>query len=290
MASLDGFRVFVAVFRTGSVSGAARDRHLTQPAVSAQLTALEARVGEPLFTRTPRGVIPTERGRLLYAQVADSVDRLALADHGLRADRRSTLAPLRLGMTPELLHGLALPRLADVNRALHVTLGADRDMLGAVGAGTLDAALVTTVPEGRQLTAQEVAQVPFVLIGPAAWAADVPGSPEALAGWLNARSWVSYSVELPITRRFFTGVLGARFAARQALVAPDLRAVVRAVALEMGASLVPLFAAQDAMTAGDVAELWPARTLIPAARCVLVTRTADEQRPDLRELAVTLRG
>ncbi|GHF38957.1 DNA-binding transcriptional LysR family regulator [Deinococcus metalli] len=289
MASLDGFRVFVAVYRTGSVSGAARERHLTQPAVSAQLAALEARVGEPLFTRTPRGVVPTERGKLLYAQVADSVDRLALADQGLRRPGRSVLTPLRLGMTPEVLHGLALPRVARLDRALHVTFGPDRDVLAALGAGTLDAALVTTAPEGRHLSAQEVAPVPYALIGPAGWRADVPDTLADLAAWLNARSWVSYSVELPITRRFFTGVLGARFAARQALVAPDLRAVVRAVALGLGASVVPAYAAQEALDAAQVAELWPVHALIPAARWSVVVRTADEERADLLALVAALK-
>ncbi|WP_309571663.1 LysR family transcriptional regulator [Deinococcus sp.] len=80
MATLESFRVFVAVYRAGSVSGAARERHLTQPAVSAQLAA---RVGEALFTRTPRGVVPTGHGRALYAQVSDSVDRLDRAARSL---------------------------------------------------------------------------------------------------------------------------------------------------------------------------------------------------------------
>lgn len=282
MASLDPFRVFVAVYRAGSLSRAARDRHLTQPAVSAQLAALEARMGEPLFLRTPRGVTPTERGKLLYAQVAQSVDHLQAASAALRGSPAPP-GPLRLGLTPEVLHGFALPRLAGLPGALHVTFGEDRALLAALGSGTLDAALVTTEPEGRQLTAQVVTEMPFALIGPPDWDA-APTLPATLGAWLNARPWVSYSVELPVTRRFFTGTLGQRFAARQALVAPDLRAVVRAVTLGMGASLVPLFAAQEALDAGQVRELWPARSRIPAARWWLAQRAADEARPDLHAL------
>ncbi|WP_291432426.1 LysR family transcriptional regulator [Deinococcus sp.] len=284
MASFNAFRVFVAVYRAGSLSRAAHDRHLTQPAVSAQLAALEARVGEPLFLRTPRGVIPTERGKLLYAQVAQGVDHLQAASAALRSNPAQP-GPLRLGLTPEVLHGFALPRLAGLPGAVHVTFGEDRALLTALGSGTLDVALVTTEPEGRQLTAQVVTEMPFALIGPPNWD-PAPALPAALGAWLNARPWVSYSVERPVTRRFFTGTLGQRFEAPQALVAPDLRAVVRAVTLGMGASLVPLFAAQEALDAGQVRELWPARSHIPAARWWLAQRAADEARPDLH----TLRG
>ena len=51
MADLNWYRNFLAVYRLGSVSGAAKARNLTQPAVSQQLGALEASVGEPLFVR-----------------------------------------------------------------------------------------------------------------------------------------------------------------------------------------------------------------------------------------------
>src|SRR5690606_40980576 len=60
------YRSFVAIYRAGSVSAAAASRHLTQPALSQHLAALEAEVGEPLFHRRPRKMVPTERGIALY--------------------------------------------------------------------------------------------------------------------------------------------------------------------------------------------------------------------------------
>lgn len=291
MAVSELFRVFVAIYRAGSVSGAARERNLTQPAVSAQLAALEARVGEGLFTRTPRGMTPTERGKLLYTQVADSVDRLERAARSLRVAAPKSGAPLRLGCSPEFLHGYALPRLSGLTQALSVTFGENRELLNLLESGALDAALTSAAPTGRALTERVVAEVPFVLIGPPNWpdlsSADL--SSGAAGEWLNARPWVSYSVELPTTRRFFTQVLGVRFAARQALIAPDLRAVVRAVEVGLGASLAPLFAAQEALEGGRVRELLDTRALIPPERWRMAYRTADEDREDLQALAAALR-
>ncbi|MDV6372997.1 LysR family transcriptional regulator [Deinococcus arenicola] len=284
MAMAEGFRVFVAIYRAGSVSGAARERHLTQPAVSAQLAALEARVGEALFFRTPRGVTPTERGKLLYAGVADAVDRLDAVARDLRVSRPlNPDTPLRLGTTPEFLQGHMLPRLGDWTGPLHLSFGDGRGMLERVEAGTLDAALVNTPPQSRALSERPLTEVPYVLIGPADWPApDVELG--GLAAWMNGRPWVSSSVELPVTRRFFLGVLGVRFAARQALVAPDLRAVVGAVEAGLGATLVPLFAVHSALHQGRVRELWDVRPLIAPERWRMVYRVTDEDRQSLRAL------
>lgn len=284
MSSLDQFRVFVAVYRAGSVSAAARERHLTQPAVSAQLAALEARTGEALFTRTPRGVVPTERGKLLYSQVADAIDRLERAGQSLRVSARSS-GPLRLGCTPEFLQGYVLPRLTG-NTPLLVSFGEARDLQAGVEAGTLDAALVSLAAQSRALSERALLSMPFVLIAPTQW--QPPALPDA--AWLNAQPWVSYSLELPVTRRFFVQALGERFGARPALVAPDLRAVVRAVEGGLGASLVPLFAAAESLSTGRVQELWQVREQIPAEQWRMVYRVADEDREDLRALGEVLQG
>lgn len=295
MASLDLFRLFVAVYRTGSVSAAARERNLTQPAVSAQLSALEARVGEPLFTRTAKGVRPTERGKLLYAQVADAVDRLERAGREIRLTRTAAL-PLRLGCPPEFLQGYVLPRLSSLNPSgtdsatgpLLVELGNPQELGKQVETGTLDAALVNTPLQSRALTEQEVTTVPFVLIGPVAWA-ELHLPLVELAATLNTRPWVSYSVELPTTRRFFTQELGQKFAAPLALVVPDLRAVVRAVEEGLGASIVPLYAAQEAIQAGRIRELYSVGNLIRPEQWRMVYRVQNEDHPEVQRLAQQLR-
>jgi molybdate transport repressor ModE-like protein len=64
--------VFRLVARSGSVTRAAQELFISQPAVSAHLRALETAIGEPLFERTPRGMQLTEIG----AAVRERVDLL----------------------------------------------------------------------------------------------------------------------------------------------------------------------------------------------------------------------
>jgi DNA-binding transcriptional LysR family regulator len=60
--------VFRLVARSSSVTRAAQELFISQPAVSAHLRSLEQRFGEPLFERTPRGMLLTRTGEVVLEQ------------------------------------------------------------------------------------------------------------------------------------------------------------------------------------------------------------------------------
>lgn len=60
---IEHLKAFVAVSEAGSVSSAARDLGITQPAVTRQLQKLSRDVGLVLFDRVPSGLTPTKTGR-----------------------------------------------------------------------------------------------------------------------------------------------------------------------------------------------------------------------------------
>jgi DNA-binding transcriptional LysR family regulator len=64
------YGAFLAVMRTGSLSGAARALGVAQPTVRRQIESLEQQLSVALFTRTPNGLMPTElaRATLPYAE------------------------------------------------------------------------------------------------------------------------------------------------------------------------------------------------------------------------------
>jgi len=57
-------KAFVAIADTETFTAGARRMNITQAAISMQIRHLEQELGIPLFTRTPRKVILTERVRL----------------------------------------------------------------------------------------------------------------------------------------------------------------------------------------------------------------------------------
>ncbi|TSE35291.1 LysR family transcriptional regulator [Tepidimonas charontis] len=86
MSDATALKAFVAVAREGSLSRAAQQLHLTQPAVSLQLKGLQERLGVRLFERTARGMRLTPDGAAL----------LPLADRALAAQREFWAAAQRL--------------------------------------------------------------------------------------------------------------------------------------------------------------------------------------------------
>lgn len=61
------YRSFLAVIREGSLSAAARSLGLTQPTIGHHIGALEVTLAVPLFTRSPRGLMPTDTAHALTA-------------------------------------------------------------------------------------------------------------------------------------------------------------------------------------------------------------------------------
>ena len=94
---LASLRAFCAVAREGNVSRAAMRLHLTQPAVSLQIKALQERSKLQLFNRTPKGLALTRDGAALLPQAEKVL--AALQDFGQSArNLHSTLrGTLRVG-------------------------------------------------------------------------------------------------------------------------------------------------------------------------------------------------
>jgi DNA-binding transcriptional LysR family regulator len=281
MARPDWLRTFVAIFRSGSVTDGARLRSLSQPAASQQLAGLEQVVGSPLFVRVAEGVVPTERGRALYAEVASALDQLEVVLSGLDAGRvdRSQTA-LRVGSSAEFFSAEVMPRVERTDLSVVARFGDDEELVKELERGELDVAITSSTPPRRSVAAVPIGEKRFVLVAAPKLAPEGGlGSLPELGAWLCDRPWVAYSLELPITRRFWQTHLGRPFSARLRLVAPDLRAVVGAVERGLGCSILPLFACGDLLDQGRVVEVHPVSGLIPPEPWYLCFRQGEATRP-----------
>jgi DNA-binding transcriptional LysR family regulator len=112
------YRSFLAVFREGSLSGAARVLNLTQPTVGRHIGALEQALGVTLFTRSPSGLGATEGATALvpHAQaMASAADALQRAASGNAAEDRGVVRVT----ASEMIGTEVLPQMLTAFREAH---------------------------------------------------------------------------------------------------------------------------------------------------------------------------
>lgn len=255
MADFEWFRSFVAIYRMGTVSAAAAARHMTQPALSQHLAALEAEVGEPLFIRRPRKMVPTERGIELYNQVAPAVDRLERTTSELRKGSRG--ATIRLGAPPEYFKERLAARLARCDERIIATFGKTADLLDLLADHRLDAVVATQHLSRRGLHFVRLDTEEFWLVGGPGDA--LPGArdtPETVRAALEAQRWISYGEDLPIIRRFWLESFGERPGISASLIVPDLHAIAALVEQGAGISVLPSYLVERRVQEGRMRRLW----------------------------------
>jgi LysR family glycine cleavage system transcriptional activator len=131
---LTAVEAFVQTARLGSVKAAAEALALSSPALTRRIQSLERFVGRPLFERRHQGVVLNLDGERLLAEIAPSLDALALAME--RATGETALMRLRLAVLPLFASQRLMPHLAGL-RARHPDLHIDIDT-GSHGLSRLD--------------------------------------------------------------------------------------------------------------------------------------------------------
>jgi len=99
---------------------------------------------------------------------------------------------------------------------------------------------------------------------------------------------VAYSLELPITRRFWQTHLRRPFSSPLRLVAPDLRAVTGAVERGIGCSILPRFVCARALEERRIVEVHPVSDLIPGEPWFACFRAGDMARPPVSQFVALL--
>ena len=94
--------IFYHVYRTCSISGAARDLNVSQPSVSKVLRHAEDQLGVDLFLRHKGRLIPTQAAHELFAEAEDIYARLSTFNRSLENIAKRRGGHLRLGVLPSL--------------------------------------------------------------------------------------------------------------------------------------------------------------------------------------------
>lgn len=176
-------RAFLAVARLGHLTRAAETLHLSQPAVSKQIKALEEELAVELFDRTPTGMALTKAGQLLLSQAERTLVSAIELVNMARKMRGEVSGTIRLGtiIDPEYLRlGQFMGQLLQNYPMLDVRLthGISGWVLEQIKSGTLDVGFFMGRVEDPAISQVELRGMVYLVVGPPQWAEQIEK-----AGW-----------------------------------------------------------------------------------------------------------
>jgi len=166
--TLRQLKVFEAVARNLSYTGAARELHLSQPAVSMQIKQLEESTGLPLFEQVGKKTFLTEAGREFNHYVRAMLQQLEDAQEVLEALKGVQRGKLEI--TVATTANAFATRLLAVFKERHegVTIALDvtnrETLLRQLADNEKDIAIMGRPPENQELTAEPFADNPLVIV------------------------------------------------------------------------------------------------------------------------------
>lgn len=116
MVNLELYRVFYTVAKCGSLTKAAQELFISQPAVSQSIKQLEGQLGVALFNRTHRGMeLSAAGGKLIFKQVEEALQLLDEAENSLLKLRTTPTGTIRIGATDSIFYHFLADKIAQYN-------------------------------------------------------------------------------------------------------------------------------------------------------------------------------
>ena len=114
--NLELYRVFYYAAKAGSISGAAKELFVTQPAVSQSIGQLEEKLGGKLFFRTPRGIVLTSEGEVMFKYIEQVYNFIVTAEHKFAEMQNLFSGQVRIGASDTLCRYYLAPHLERFHR------------------------------------------------------------------------------------------------------------------------------------------------------------------------------
>lgn len=166
MPELRELRLFVSIVRAGSISAAARELGMSQPALSRSLARLERLIGRSLIERDSHRFEVTAAGRVLFSE---ATDLLAAAEAALRRTERAGTTALVVAAKPDSdldLLPQVLDDLADADDPLEISimLCEQTEVIELVRRAAADVALLAGPVERRGVAVVPLHSEPRVVV------------------------------------------------------------------------------------------------------------------------------
>jgi DNA-binding transcriptional LysR family regulator len=255
--NLNLLRVFESVYRTGSMTEAAKELHLTQSGVSQHITALEEVLEVKVFDRIKQRLLPTERGRMLYLQTSESLNQIENVIFDVKGQERAFSGVVNIGMPIEFGNSIVMPIIADFSKkypkvTFNFNLGYATTMNDLLVRGELDFAIIDEFKMDRSITTQKV----FDEILELCIAEDLlkeKVAPKNNIKYYETLDFVEYQAGNPVLNMWFKHHLGKshpNLNVRAYIM--DVQGIARLIVNKVGVGVLPSHVVEKMKTQGDL--------------------------------------
>ncbi len=167
--NLNYLRIFLVVYRTRSMTLAAKQLHLTQSGVSQQIKSLEDTLGITLFDRINRKIIPTDEAEMLYAECSQRLDDLENTLRQISKQDDELIGRVKIAYSPSLDEARLVEVLARFSKnnpkvKFDLRTGYATEISDWFEKGKIDFALADAFVNEANLDFDEIATEPFDLV------------------------------------------------------------------------------------------------------------------------------
>lgn len=262
MVNLEWYRTFKAIYKTGTLTGAAEALFISQPGVSLHLSSLEAYVGYKLFDRTGRKMIPTERGKVLFNALVEPLTKLEEIEKNFQQSTEKHTPTISVGMCFETFQITLEQYVATLPFNLIISFGEYPEMLDQLDKGILD--LIITPKKG---TSPNIEHEPFsseniVLVGgkdidlKAFKKVHKTKNRNQIELWLKQHKWYGTTGDMEHLFQFWKLNLGKKPDFRPNYIVPNLNSIVRCLSGGTGLAVIPDFLCHNEIKNGEIQLIW----------------------------------
>lgn len=243
--NLNQVRIFECVYRTKSMTAAARELHLTQSGVSQHIRAFEEMLSVKLFDRINQRVVPTSSASVLYDHCKKSLAGLEEAFSELQAEKNQLTGRVHLGMPTEFGYNVVIPLVAKFAEKhpgvrFHFRLGYGSEMNALLLNGEIDFAFVDEFAMDKKIKTAPVYDEVLELCAIPELASGAKPNAAQDRKYFESLRYVDFSKDEQILRRWFQHHFGDdawRLPVRSTI--EDSQGVLRLVLAGMGAGILP---------------------------------------------------
>jgi len=284
MAYLSQLRTFVAAYRLGSLTKAAEQLAITQPAASKHIRLLESHIQKPLFVRHARGLVPTVIAHDLAQAIAPHIDGIEDGFRAVQASTTSIAGTIHIAGPGEYLSAKVIPQLAGLTaEGIRVRLhpGGRERIYTLLQEGIVDLAITASQPDSRALDYQVIDRETLVLVAAPTWIQQTLGDVFATDSLMDnavtqlmGQSLIAYDDELSLIRQYFDQVFQENLKVQAAVTVSDLRMVRSLVVNGQGYSVLPQYLCESALQSGELTALY--RPSVPPTNSLYLVWNRDQ--------------